>query len=265
MPRNINNRTAGNINPETSFFQKCKKEPPFWPYPHQLTRLRRETAKRTKLCTGTRKIRVPQAPGGDDESVLHAPPKEGKSSPAPDGCRTPYKMGSTLPEAGAPPAGVHRRWTESMRLPAPPLAFSPCVLLITRDGLPLFLLSFLLSLRSLLSHYSHLAPLVPAAFFLFLGTSGSPGGDVCTHLPHMAMPTPIHLLCAHALDSSLCLTCFLSAYLTVSAGLACGFSQVASWSWVLVWGIVRFLCCCYDRLAPVNANFIPATGTRWFD
>jgi hypothetical protein len=41
---------------------------------HQLTsRMRRKTAKRTKLCAGTRKIRVPQAPGGDQASALHAP------------------------------------------------------------------------------------------------------------------------------------------------------------------------------------------------
>ena len=182
--------------------------------------MRRETAKRTKLCAGTRKFRVPQAPEGDEASGLHAPKRGRALLPL-----TAAALPTRWDPPGRRPERERRRKPGGRRLactedgwnqcacqlpPLPSLAFSPCVLVITRDGLPLFVLS--LSAFSLFLSMPPL-PLLTSprscCFVSLFGHSGSPGCDVCTHLPHMAMPTtPIHLVCAHALDSSLCLTCF---------------------------------------------------------
>lgn len=84
--------------------------------------------------------------------------------------------------------------------------FPASVLLITRDGLPLFVLS-LLSYFSLFasSSITQLALLLSFSFWA-LRLDGSPGGDVCTHLPHMAMATPILCSCFGLFTV---LTCFL--------------------------------------------------------
>jgi len=134
-------------------------------------------------------------------SVRSPRAQEGKSSPAPDGCRTPYKMGSTRPEAGAPPeagrptVGVHRGWMESMRLPAPPSSLSRFLTFcaVDHEGWAPPVCSFFPFLST---------PPLPlltsprsCCFLSLFGHSGSPGGDVCTHLPHMAMPTPPHPSC----------------------------------------------------------------------
>lgn len=81
--------------------------------------------------------------------------------------------------------------------------FPASVLLITRDGLPLFVLSLLSYFAS--SSITHLALLLSFSFWA-LRLDGSPGGDVCTHLPHMAMATPILCSCFGLFTV---LTCFL--------------------------------------------------------
>ena len=146
---------------------------------------RNEKDSRTTSSWGRRSVRSPHA-------------QEAKNSPAPDGCRTPYKMGLDPPggrsERRRKPGGRRLACTEDgwnqcacQLPPLPSLAFSPCVLLITRDGLPLFVLSFLLSLR-LLSHYSPHP--VPAAFFLFLGTPAHPAVMSVLISPTWPCPRP---------------------------------------------------------------------------
>jgi hypothetical protein len=123
-------------------------------------------------------------------------------------CGTPSKMGSIRlparapPEAGRSPAGLRRKLESMRQLPSFPPTFSASVLLITRDGLPLFVLS--VSALSL----STPPPLLtsPFCFLSLFGHSGSPGGNVCTHLPHMAMATPILCSCFGLFTV---LTCFL--------------------------------------------------------
>jgi hypothetical protein len=120
-------------------------------------------------------------------------------------CGTPSKMGSTWLERRRKPGG--RRAPEAgvnALAPLFPLPLSPLVCCWSRGmGSPcLFFPSQLfLSLRLLLHYSPH-----PAAFFLFLGTPAHPRGDVCTHLPHMAMATPILCSCFGLFTV---LTCFL--------------------------------------------------------
>lgn len=119
-------------------------------------------------------------------------------------------MGSTRPERRRKPEGRRLAcaggWSQCASSPLSSPTFPASVLLITRDGLPLFVLS-LLSYFSLFasSSITQLALLLSFSFWA-LRLDGSPGGDVCTHLPHMAMATPILCSCFGLFTV---LTCFL--------------------------------------------------------
>ena len=188
MPRNINDRTAGTRNPEnrhTRFCQKCEKEPPFW----------RNSEKNQTLQRNEKDSRTTQAPGGDEASGLHAP-KRGRTLLPLTAAALPTRWDppGRRPERRRKPGGRRLACTEDgwnqcacQLPPLPSLAFSPCVLLITRDVLPLFVLSFLLSLR-LLSHYSPHP--VPAAFFLLLGTPAHPAVMFVLISPTWPCPRP---------------------------------------------------------------------------
>ena len=147
-------------------------EPPFRPYRSQLTRASRG---KNQILRKNAEGSLTRAPGGTKHQLSIRPRNLSCS------CGTPSKMGSTRlparapPEAGRSLAGLRRRLESMRRLPSFLPTFSASVLLITRDGLPLFVLSLsALSLSLRLLRYSPRHSPHPSAFFLFLGTPAHP-------------------------------------------------------------------------------------------
>ena len=204
-------------------------EPPFRPYRSQLTRASRG---KNQILRNNAEGSLTRAPGGTKHQLSIRPRNLSCS------CGTPSKMGSTRlparapPEAGRSPAGLRRRLESMRQLPSFLPTFSASVLLITRDGLPLLVLSFSalsLSLSLSLALYASILLTSPFCFLSHFGHSGSSGGNVCTHLPHMAMATPILCSCFGLFTV---LTCFLRLLLDRICCLLLRNSQLVSWSWV---------------------------------
>jgi hypothetical protein len=175
VPRTINTKTAGTTNggnldssllpsgnktTETlDAFRNARRSAPDQGKP--------QAAERIKICARMRKIRVPELQG-EEASTLHAAKK-------PLLLLLWHSLQDGIHLARAPPEAGRSAcaggWSQCASSPLSSPTFSACVLLITRDGLPLFVLSL-----SALSLSTPPPPLLasPGCFLSLFGHSGSP-------------------------------------------------------------------------------------------